>query len=75
MSGQDFVPGDLQVTFLAGTTSDVCSDVTIIDDGHLEGDHSFTVVITGISPGSGSSTPISSTTILIHDNHGEQGAH
>jgi len=49
----------------------MCTSVTIIDDDNLEGDHTFTVTITGVSPGDGSITPNPTTTITIHDNHGE----
>jgi len=76
VSGQDFAPGRLSalLRFASGTTSDgdvMCTSVTIIDDDNLEGDHTFTVTITGVSPGDGSITPNPTTTITIHDNHGE----
>ena len=61
------------LTFVSGTLSSVveCSSVTIIDDDNLEEDHTFTVTITGVSPGTSSITPTATTTITIHDNHGE----
>ena len=61
------------LTFVSGTMSSVveCSSVTILDDDNLEGDHTFTVTITNVSPGTSSITPTATTTITIHDNHGE----
>ena len=76
VSGEDFTFSGTQLTFPTPTTSDgdvMCTSVTIIDDANLEGDHTFTVTITGVSPGGGSISPNPTTTITIHDNHGEQG--
>ena len=75
VSGQDFQPSGTQLTFPTSSSNgdEICRSVIIIDDDNLEGDHPFTVTITGVSPGRGSITPTSTTTITIHDNHGEWG--
>ena len=76
VTGQDFVPNGAPLTFASGTTSSgvMCSSVMIIDDGNLEGDQTFTVTISTVSPGSSSIT-LPSTTITIHDNHGKWDLH
>jgi len=61
------------VVFPVGVASTACFYVTIVDDNELEGDHDFTVEITGISSGSPHAMvdAASTTTITITDDDGE----
>ena len=50
VQGEDYSASDpLEVTFPVGAVENdtACGDVIIIDDTALEGDHSFTVIMTG----------------------------
>lgn len=76
VNGEDFDGDNLEATFPIGTTFNeqvqtACVDISIINDDALEGDHSFTVVLSNANPSSVTiSPPFSSATVIIEDDDG-----
>ena len=71
----DFGGANVEATFASGTImiGDIaCASISIIDDSVIEGDHSFTVSLSGVSPSGIAtlSTELSNATVNIEDNDG-----
>ena len=59
----------MTAALVLGSTS--CINITIFQDAVLEGDHSFTVLLTSVTPsGVAISSPFTSATVNIQDNEG-----
>ena len=70
VDGADFSATTPMFNFGMGPVSQVCIDVTIIDDTNLEGDHTFTVDLGTTSVPLGGTGSPTSTTITIQDPEG-----
>jgi hypothetical protein len=73
VEGEDFQsPSPLEVIFnVASPAVPLCVTFDILDDSDLEGDHSFTVQITGVGPAAVIASP-DTTTVIIDDDDDEQ---
>ena len=63
-AGDDYQGGDNVITFSEGAPSGsiACTDITIIDDDELEGEHEIVISVPGM---------INSITVVIEDNEGK----
>ena len=73
VEGEDFQsPSPLEVIFnVASPAVPLCVTFDILDDSDLEGDHSFTVQITGVGPAAVIASP-DTTTVIIDDDDDER---
>ena len=73
MQGDDFTsPNPLQIVFdPIVSAGPLCATFDILDDTELEGDHSFTVQITGVGPAAVIDISADTATVTIDDDERE----